>query len=441
MSCNSIPHLLAHPVYSISVRTRSHRYLTERRQGHTKRSQLLVMSAPVNIRLCSTLRDGRRGSSGRRRWNERSSKDFPCSVRKHSLSLPLLFSLPTDLLREDVTGESTLLTLIRASPQPRCPCPMGGHTSSRLQSRDTRRRSALPGQGQSGRLWLRVRRVFCANRPCSRQTFAEPFPSVAPASARRTSRQMETLCEMAFARGGRAGARVARFLSLPVSFLTVRRVLRRTRSAGFDTPEVLGVDDGAWRRGDHSGTILVDLHTPRPIDLVPDREAETVAQWRREHPGVKGVSRDRASGSAQGAKKGAPDAIHVADRSPLVANRRDTVQRVVDRERPCVPALQKGERTAAPEPPGERSVRKQEVQKEEARPERERMPRTRTETRRQVRRGRRDERSQAVVELHQQGLGERAIAPETGLSRHTVHRDVDGGTFPDAGPRKTRRSP
>ena len=37
-------------------------------------------------------------------------------------------------------------------------------------------------------------------------------------------------------------------------------------------------------RGRDYGTILIDVETGRPVDLLRDREAGTVADWLKEHP-------------------------------------------------------------------------------------------------------------------------------------------------------------
>jgi len=92
-------------------------------------------------------------------------------------------------------------------------------------------------------------------------------------------------------------------------------------------PRVLGIDDWALCKGRTYGTIIVDLEREEVIDLLPDRQAETVAAWLRSQPDVQIVARDRSREYGRGINAGAPQAQQVADRWHLLLNMRQMLAR------------------------------------------------------------------------------------------------------------------
>lgn len=218
-------------------------------------------------------------------------------------------------------------------------CPACGQMSDRVHSRYVRELRDLPACGRPVRVRLALRRFFCRSADCPRRTFAEQVSGATVRCRRATVRLEAVLTAFGVALGGEAGARLAARIGVAVGGDTLLRLLGRDPAGPVGTPRVLGVDDWAWRRGDRYGTVLVDLETRRPVDLLPERTAAVLEQWLQDHPGVEVIARDRATEYARGASLGAPGATQVLDRWHLLRNAREVAERLLERRAPDLRAL------------------------------------------------------------------------------------------------------
>jgi len=297
-------------------------------------------------------------------------------------------------------------------------CPLCGRRSKRVHSRYQRTLADLPWGEHAVTVLLSVRRLFCDNVRCARRIFAERLPDLAVPWARRTTRLAGRLAAVGLALGGAAGTRLGCKLGLTASRNTLLRLVGQTPLPNLPAPSVLGVDDWAVRKRQTYGTVLIDLERRRPVALLPDREAPTLAAWLREHPGVEVISRDRGGAYAKGARDGAPKAVQVADRFHLLQNLAETLEVVFTAHAKDLRAAEQGRHDAVavengtvPVPPS--------------------APQASVQALAAGRRERRIATHGQVWRLKGEGWTAEAIARHLGISRASVFRNLRHEVFPE----------
>lgn len=322
------------------------------------------------------------------------------------------------ITRTEILPDELIIEAVPRATAARCPdC---RRRSRRVHSRYTRKIADRPVGERRVTVHLRVRRFRCRTARCPRRTFAEQAPRLAARYARHSRPLQSHLQDLGLTLGGRPGARFARRAGIRVSRTTLLRRVRALPEPAITAPRVLGVDDFAFRRGHHYGTVLTDLEQRRVVDVLPDRTADTLAAWLKAHGQPQFICRDRGGDYASGARQGAPEATQIADRFHLVRNSSDVLERILARH-PAALRAAIAEATPAADVAGD-------------------APPPATAALPDPRRERRLSRYERVVARQRAGQSITAIGREVGLCRETVRKYLRAGGFPERAGRRTKLS-
>ncbi len=347
---------------------------------------------------------------------------------------PHLSGVRIDALHRGDDHLTVTATVVRKTAH----CPLCHRRSRRVHSHYRRRVADLPLSGTPVTLLLDVRRFFCRNPRCPRRIFAERLPTLVAAGARRSHPLHTALERVAFALGGEAGARLGRQLGMPTTPDILLRLIRAAPLPTIGTPQSVGVDDFALRKGRVYAGIIVDIVDRRPLDVLDDCASTTIATWLAAHPTIRLVSRDRGTAIVEGVTRGAPQATQVADRWHLLKNLSEALERLLVRQRAEWHRI-----LVADTPEGSADETMHAVSGERDTPLRSRAPTARALQAAQERQARRDHRVARYEEarrLSTQGWSLRAIARAMHLNRHTVHEYLASDCAPILRPRAPKPS-
>ncbi|WP_199872949.1 ISL3 family transposase [Inediibacterium massiliense] len=210
-------------------------------------------------------------------------------------------------------------------------CPLCNKTSKRIHSRYYRTLKDLPILGYPLEIIMICRKFFCDNPCCHRKVFTERFPDFIKPYSRRTDRLDNYLRFFAFSTSSNAMANILKKIPMSVSKNTLIRILRNTDIQVNCDVKYIGVDDFAFKKGNNYGTLICDLISHKPIDLLPDRKSKTFEKWLIQHPQVEIVSRDRSGAYAKGIKDAHKEIIQIADRFHIFHNLLEGVKNFLKR--------------------------------------------------------------------------------------------------------------
>lgn len=253
----------------------------------------------------------------------------------HTLDLNNFY--PTDIFKIVTVREKTdfliieLKSITTSNTCPTCKC-----LSNKPHGTYNRKVQDLPILNKGVILYINAREYKCLNENCVRKTFVESYHGFIDSYSRMTNRLTLFLMKLSLQTSCESASKVAKSLGIRTSPDTLINILISTFNSRDEAKcsEIIGVDDFAFKKGCHYGTIIVDGITHKPIALLDGRDEATLSAWLIKNSHVKIISRDRASAYARSIEKQLPNAMQIADRFHLFQNLADVVKDIIKQELP-----------------------------------------------------------------------------------------------------------
>ena len=162
------------------------------------------------------------------------------------------------------------------------------------------------------------------------KTIPENLPFINPYKRRTKDLDAAIVCASIFLSLNSAET-MLKGIGIFVSRSTIRRTVMIITFCGDKCVVVIGVDDASIRKGCKYVTVIYDAETGDCLAVLMGRDGSAFEAWLQEHPNVKVVARDRASGYAKAVRKVNPSIIQVADRFHLFQNLNDYIKKALQK--------------------------------------------------------------------------------------------------------------
>lgn len=215
-------------------------------------------------------------------------------------------------------------------------CPLCQRECRFHHSTYRRKLQDLPILGNQVIIRLTAYRYTCDHTDCEQKVFCETIDGFCGSYKRMTARLEDFLLTLVLHTSCEGASRIAKMTGIQVSGDTlIRMLLEKAEQIPPIKTDTIGIDDWAYRKGQSYGTIIVDGHTHKVIDLLEGRDGKALKLWLEKNKQVKVVTRDRANAYAAAIQEILPDATQIADRFHLHQNLLEAIKKAAEQELPA----------------------------------------------------------------------------------------------------------